>query len=256
MDRRCFLNSLGSLPIAAALTAQQPKPPASSRVVKPRRLASGDTVALVAPASATFNSVDLDIARESLQALGLTVKVGKHLLGRHGYLAGSDRDRAADINAFFADASVRAVLPIRGGWGSSRVLPYLDFALIQKRLQAFDFDLFTIRVPGREAPGAELLDRYGSRSADTQGSSNLIGVKDPAVEAILGKVVSSASRPELIANLRSLDRLLRHGHYVIPQWYAATFRVSYRAGKFEHPQVAPDYYGPEGWILSTWWRKK
>ena len=131
-----------------------------------------------------------------------------------------------------------------------------DFALIQKRLQAFDFDLFTIRVPGREAPGAELLDRYGSRSADTQGSSNLIGVKDPGVDAILGKVVSSASRPELIANLRSLDRLLRHGHYVIPQWYAATFRVSYRAGKFEHPQVAPDYYGPEGWILSTWWRKR
>ena len=131
-----------------------------------------------------------------------------------------------------------------------------DFALIQKRLQVFDFDLFTIRVPGSEAPGAELLDRYGSRSADTQGSSNLIGVKDPAVDAILGKVASSASRPELIANLRSLDRLLRHGHYVIPQWYAGTFRVSYRAGKFEHPQVAPDYYGPEGWILSTWWRKR
>jgi microcin C transport system substrate-binding protein len=130
-----------------------------------------------------------------------------------------------------------------------------DFALIQKRLQVFDFDLFTVRIPGREAPGAELLDRYGSRSADTQGSSNLIGVKDPAVDAILGKVVSSASRPELIANLRSLDRLLRHGHYVIPQWYAATFRVSYRAGKFEQPKVAPDYYSPDGWILSTWWRK-
>jgi microcin C transport system substrate-binding protein len=130
-----------------------------------------------------------------------------------------------------------------------------DFALIQKRLQVFDFDLFTVRIPGREAPGAELLDRYGSRSADTQGSSNLIGVKDPAVDAILGKVVSSASRPELIANLRSLDRLLRHGHYVVPQWYAATFRVSYRAGKFEQPKVAPDYYSPDGWILSTWWRK-
>ena len=132
MDRRCFLNSLGSLPIAAAFTAQQSQQRSSSKVVKPRRLAAGDTVALVAPASATFNSVDLEIARESLQALGLTVKVGKHLLGRHGYLAGSDKDRAADINAFFADASVRAVLPIRGGWGSSRVLPYLDFDSIRK----------------------------------------------------------------------------------------------------------------------------
>ena len=130
-----------------------------------------------------------------------------------------------------------------------------DFALIQKRLQVFDFDLFTIRIPGREAPGAELVDRYGSRSADTQGSSNLIGVKDPSVDALLAKVVSANTRPELVAGLRALDRVLRHGHYVIPQWYAATFRVSYRAGKFEQPKVAPQYYSPEAWILSTWWRK-
>lgn len=130
-----------------------------------------------------------------------------------------------------------------------------DFALIQKRLQVFDFDLFTVRIPGQEAPGAELVGRYGSRSADTEGSSNLIGVKDPAVDALLGKVISATTRPELVASLRALDRVLRHGHYVIPQWYAATYRVSYRAGKFEQPKVAPDYYSPDGWILSTWWRK-
>ena len=130
-----------------------------------------------------------------------------------------------------------------------------DFALIQKRLQAFDYDLFTIRLPGREAPGSELFDRYGSRSADTPGSSNLIGVKDPNVDALLTKVVSANTRPELVASLRALDRVLRHGHYVIPQWYAETYRVAYKAGKFEQPKVAPQYYGPDGWILSTWWRK-
>jgi microcin C transport system substrate-binding protein len=130
-----------------------------------------------------------------------------------------------------------------------------DFALIQKRLQVFDFDLFTVRIPGREAPGAELVDRFGSPSADTEGSSNLIGVKDPSVDALLGKVISSTTRPELVASLRALDRVLRHGHHVIPQWYAATYRVSYRAGRFEQPKVAPDYYAPDGWILSTWWRK-
>jgi microcin C transport system substrate-binding protein len=120
----------------------------------------------------------------------------------------------------------------------------------------FDFDLFTVRLPGQEAPGTELLSRYGSRAADTQGSSNLIGVKDPAVDALLDKVVSSTTRPQLIASLRALDRVLRHGHYVIPQWYAATYRVSYRAGKFEQPKVAPDYYRPEDWVLTTWWRKR
>jgi muramoyltetrapeptide carboxypeptidase len=89
-------------------------------------------VGLVAPASATFNSVDLAIARESLEGLGLKVKVGEHVLARHGYLSGADTDRAADINRFFRDDNVRAVLPIRGGWGSSRVLPHLDFNIIRR----------------------------------------------------------------------------------------------------------------------------
>ena len=133
MDRRRFVTSLGllgsalALPQTTAIAAGQ-----SPRVVRPKRLAAGDTVALVAPASATFQSVDLDIARESLEALGLKVKVGRHLLGRHGYLAGADKDRAADINGFFEDRDVRAVLPIRGGWGSARVLPYLDFDTIRR----------------------------------------------------------------------------------------------------------------------------
>ena len=102
------------------------------RILKPQRLAAGDTVGLVAPANATFQSLELQITKESLEALGLKVRVGTHLLDRHGYLAGQDEDRAADINAFFADSSVSAVLPIRGGWGSSRVLPYLDFDIIRR----------------------------------------------------------------------------------------------------------------------------
>lgn len=130
MDRRAFLGSLGAVAAAgAALSATQNGPP---RVVKPKRLAAGDTVGLVAPASATFRSVELDIARESLQGLGLTVTVGKNMLARHGYLAGTDRERAADINDLYKDASVRAVLPIRGGWGSSRLLPYLDLDAITR----------------------------------------------------------------------------------------------------------------------------
>lgn len=130
-----------------------------------------------------------------------------------------------------------------------------DFALIQKRLDVFDFDLFTVRSPGDEAPGSELLDRFGSRSADTEGSNNLIGVKDPAVDALLVLAVASRTRPQLVARLRALDRVLRHGHYVIPQWYSNTYRLAYRAGKFGQPAVRPIYYQAEDWVLSTWWRK-
>jgi microcin C transport system substrate-binding protein len=131
-----------------------------------------------------------------------------------------------------------------------------DFALIQKRLDVFDFDLFTIRTPGREAPGAELFDRFGSKSADTEGSSNLQGVRDPAIDELLNLVVSSRTRPELVARLRALDRVLRHGYYMVPQYFSSTYRVSYRSGKFEQPAVKPLYYAAEDWVTSTWWRKQ
>ena len=135
MHRRDFLRSAAAASVAAAATAAETTLLNAAQkpvVVKPKRLSPGDTVALVAPASATFRPVELDIARESLEALGFQVRMGGHILDRHGYLAGADRDRARDINEFFADASVRAVLPIRGGWGSSRVLPYLDFDVIRR----------------------------------------------------------------------------------------------------------------------------
>jgi len=101
-------------------------------VTKPARLKAGDTVALINPAGATFNSVDVDVARETLGALGLNVKLGQYVLGRRGYFAGTDDERARDLNAQFADSNVRGIFTVRGGWGSSRLLPLIDFGLIRK----------------------------------------------------------------------------------------------------------------------------
>src|SRR4029077_1806738 len=84
------------------------------------------------PANATFETVELQIARESLEALGFKVKIGAHLLDRHGYLAGDDKARADDINTALPDRSVAAVHAIRGGWGPARLLPYLDFETIRR----------------------------------------------------------------------------------------------------------------------------
>jgi microcin C transport system substrate-binding protein len=131
----------------------------------------------------------------------------------------------------------------------------VDFALYRKRLDVFDFDVMSGRIPGSEAPGAALLDRFGSASADIPGSSNLLGIKDPAIDALLDQAVASRTRPELVARLRALDRVLRHGYYVIPHWYSGTNRIAYRAGKFEQPAVKPLYYQAEDWVVSAWWRK-
>ena len=87
--------AVGSLP-ALGRSAGTPSSP-----LLPPRLQPGDVVGLINPAGATFNPDDAEIARETMEALGLRIRFGEHLLDRHGYLAGRDEDRAADIKAMF-----------------------------------------------------------------------------------------------------------------------------------------------------------
>ena len=129
----------------------------------------------------------------------------------------------------------------------------IDFALLQKRMDVFDFDIVSNRTVGSEAPGTELLERFGSKAADVEGSGNVLGLKDPAVDALLDKAVSATSRPELVASLRALDRVLRHGHYVVPHWYGAVHRVSWRAAAFDRPAQLPRFYQPEKLVTTVWW---
>jgi microcin C transport system substrate-binding protein len=128
-----------------------------------------------------------------------------------------------------------------------------DFALLQKRLDVFDFDITSIRMLGNEAPGSELKDRFTSASAANEGSANLMGIRDPAVDQLVREAASATTRPDLVARLRALDRVLRFGHYFVPAWYSNGFRIAYRAGKFAEPTVAPRYFQAENWIISTWW---
>jgi len=99
-------------------------------VQKPPRLRPGDTVGLVAPASPWENRSEMLRAIAALEAWDLRVRLGAHVDDRHGYLAGRDVDRAADVNAMFADPDVRAVIGFQGGYGSPRLVPLLDRAVI------------------------------------------------------------------------------------------------------------------------------
>ena len=82
---------------------------------KSPRLKAGDTVGLIEPASASDGALDIQLVEEVVVALGLKSKRGEHLLKRDGYLAGTDRERAADVNTMFADPDVRFILAVRGG---------------------------------------------------------------------------------------------------------------------------------------------
>ncbi|MET1536030.1 extracellular solute-binding protein [Burkholderia sola] len=129
-----------------------------------------------------------------------------------------------------------------------------DYALLQKRLDAFDYDMTTIRLPGVQVPGAEQYSRYASKFADEPGSDNFIGLKSPAVDALLHALGTAQTREELLDATHALDRVLMHGYYAVPQWYSTTHRIAYRH-TLAYPQTLPLYYSAEGWVVSTWWAK-
>lgn len=103
---------------------------------KPAALRAGDTIALLAPAGAVDKKKVLEAAR-NLEKRGYRVRVFPGVYGQKGYLAGQDTDRARDLNSAFADPEVRMILALRGGYGSPRVLPLLDFEMIRKNPKIF-----------------------------------------------------------------------------------------------------------------------
>ena len=103
---------------------------------KPAALRSGDMIALLAPAGAVDKKKVLEAAR-NLEKRGYRVRVFPAVYGQRGYLAGQDTHRARDLNSAFADPEVRMILALRGGYGSPRILPLLDFEMIRKNPKIF-----------------------------------------------------------------------------------------------------------------------
>jgi muramoyltetrapeptide carboxypeptidase len=100
--------------------------------IKPPRLARGDTVALINPSNAVYPRLPYVVAAESLAAMGFRVREAPNLRARYGPFAGTDAMRAADVNAMFADDTVKGILALTGGSGGTRILPLLDYELIAR----------------------------------------------------------------------------------------------------------------------------
>jgi microcin C transport system substrate-binding protein len=127
-----------------------------------------------------------------------------------------------------------------------------DPALYRKRQQDFEFDVVVHVFGASQTPGNELTEYFSSAAADEKGSQNLPGIRDAAVDALITRALESRSRAELVDVARALDRVLRHGHYLVPHYHAATHRVAF-SRQLAHPQTLPRFYWAPTWMLKTWW---
>lgn len=131
MNRRNFLGGTMLAALSLSVLGSQQAIAAPPAVLRPAALKPGDTLGLVSPSGAIDDPLTLQLAKEAMEALGFKVKTGAHFGARHGHLAGTDAQRAGDLNAMFADRSVSGIVCVRGGSGAARLLPLLDYASIR-----------------------------------------------------------------------------------------------------------------------------
>ncbi|MGA3308497.1 MAG: extracellular solute-binding protein [Xanthobacteraceae bacterium] len=135
--------------------------------------------------------------------------------------------------------------------GVSVTVRSVDEAQYENRLRNRDFDIITASWGESLSPGNEQRGYWGSQAADQPGSLNLIGIKNPAVDAMIDQVIFAKSRPDLVAATKALDRVLLWNHYVVPQWTYGKVR-SARWDRFSHPDPLPKY-GASAFPTVWWW---
>ncbi|WP_096698865.1 extracellular solute-binding protein [Polaromonas sp. AER18D-145] len=226
-----------------------------------------DELALLEPlrarlSPAVFGAVPVAPATTPPGSLRQNLRQAQALLREAGWTYRDGALRNAKGEAFTMEflndqpSLVRIVGPFQKALeklGITMTYRVVDFSLSKQKMDAFDFEVTTLRLPGSTAPGSELLERFGSEAAKTPGSSNVWGIADPAVDALLQKVVTAKTRPELGAAMRALDRVLTHGFYSVPQYYGDAFLIGYRPAPFVLPATIPPYYQADTWAMSTWW---
>jgi microcin C transport system substrate-binding protein len=127
----------------------------------------------------------------------------------------------------------------------------VDEAQYENRLRNWDFDIITHSWGESLSPGNEQRGHWGSQAADQSGSANMVGIKNPAVDAMIEQVIFAKSRADLVAATKALDRILLWNDYVVPQWTYGKVR-SARWDRFGRPETMPKY-GMSGFPSIWWW---
>ncbi len=134
MKRRDLLKGMATLPfLAETMFSQKNTQP---KLIKPKRLAKGDTVGIIAPSSGVSDE-ELAKAVQNMTDLGLQTKLGKSVGKVNGFLAGNDKERLDDLHRAFADKTIDAIWCVRGGYGATRFLPEIDFKIIKNNPKIF-----------------------------------------------------------------------------------------------------------------------
>ena len=132
--------------------------------------------------------------------------------------------------------------------GIKASLRTIDSSQYQKRIESFDFDMIVFTFSQSLSPGNEQRNFWGSDAADTNGSRNVIGIKNDVIDILIEKLINAKDREDLITITKALDRVLLWNYYVIPQWHISAYRVLYW-DMFNQPNKKPKY----SLGFDTWW---
>ena len=146
----------------------------------------------------------------------------------------------------------RVVLPFKTNLerlGIKTAVRIVDTSQYQRRSDTFDFDIIVDSFPQSISPGNEQRDFWGTAAADVDGSRNSIGIKNPAIDKLIDKIIYAKDRAELVAATRALDRVLLWNYYVIPQWHTPYERIAIW-NKFGHPEKLPEQSAS---FMRVWW---
>ncbi|MGE4561253.1 MAG: extracellular solute-binding protein, partial [Desulfobulbus sp.] len=189
---------------------------------------------------------NLRLAQQLLTQAGWTVKNGALV---------NDRGEPFRFEILLADGAFeRVIAPYAANLGKLGItVNYrtIDPALYADRVKNFDFDMAVTTFGQSQSPGNEQRDYWTSAAADRKGSRNIIGIKNPVVDALVHTVIYAEDQDSLTTACRALDRVLWYGYYIVPNWYLANHRLAF-AAKLRHPKTLPLYYSYDQW-LDTWW---
>ena len=205
------------------------------------------------PYANPFNRGPEDARRHMGEAMRLLAEAGwKHQNGGLSNAAGETFTAEFLLLEPEFERLVQPYIAALGKLGIKASIRIVDSAQYRRRLNTFDFDIVVASFRQSLSPGNEQREFWGSAAADSEGSRNLIGIKNPAVDQIVEKLILAKDRAELVAASRALDRVLLWNHYLVPQWYVPHERVA-MWDMFRGPTRMPTHVRATSRFLQVWW---